>query len=95
MSKYRNKEALEVGSGDEVTETLLEITPLARQTFDSVVNVDDLRDAVLEDYDERQAAKAQSQVNEAPVPNHRCNSINRNKTDRDRYVSLLIDLVSG
>ena len=25
MSKYRNKEGLEVGSGDEVTETLLEI----------------------------------------------------------------------
>ena len=66
MSKYKKKEALEVGSGDEVTETLLEITPLARQTFDSVVNIDDLRDAVLEDYDERQAAKGQSQVNEAP-----------------------------
>ena len=64
MSKYRKKEALEVGSGDEVTETLLEITPLA--TFDSVVNIDDLCDAVLEDYDEREAANAQSKVNEAP-----------------------------
>ena len=66
MSKYRKKEALEVGSGDEVTETLLEITPLVRQTFDSVVNVDDLREAVMEDYEQRQAAEAELQVNEAP-----------------------------
>ena len=31
MGKYRQKP--DVGSGDEVTETLLEITPLARQGF--------------------------------------------------------------
>ena len=65
MSTYRKKEAL-VGSGDEVTETLLEITPLARQTFDSAVNIDDLREAVMEDYKQRQAAEAELQVNEAP-----------------------------
>ena len=59
---------MEVGSGDEVTETLLEITPLVRQTFDSIVNGDDIRDAVLEDDEERQAAVAQAQVDEAPAP---------------------------
>ena len=49
MAKYRQKP--DVGSGDEVTETLVEITPLARQGFDAVVNIPDLRQAVDENYD--------------------------------------------
>ena len=44
MGKYRQKP--DVGSGDEVTETLLEIMPLARQGFQDMVNRNDLLDAV-------------------------------------------------
>ena len=44
MGKYRQKP--DVGSGDEVTETLLVIMPLVRQGFQDVVNHDDLLDAV-------------------------------------------------
>ena len=51
MGKYRKKP--DVGSGDEVTETLLEITPLARQAFDDVVNHNDLLDAVNAEREER------------------------------------------
>ena len=64
MGKYRQKP--DVGSSDEVTETLLEITPLARQGFDDVVNVPDLRQAVDEDYDERQMREAQKQKEATP-----------------------------
>ena len=40
MGKYRQKP--DVASGDEVTETFLEITPLARKAFNDVVNRSDL-----------------------------------------------------
>ena len=64
MGKYRQKP--DVGSGDEVTKTLLEITPLARQGFDNVVNIPDLRQAEDEDYDERQMREAQKQKEATP-----------------------------
>ena len=64
MGKYRQKP--DVGSGDEVTKTLLEITPLVRQGFDDVVNIPDLRQAVDEDYDERQKREAQKQMEATP-----------------------------
>ena len=51
MGKYRQKP--DVGSGDEVTETLLEITPLVRQGFQDLVNRDDLLDAVNAEREER------------------------------------------
>ena len=44
IGKYGQKP--DVGSGDEVTKTLLEITPLARQGFAEVVNRDNLLEAV-------------------------------------------------
>ena len=55
MGKYRQKP--DVGSGDEVTETLLEITPLARQGFTEVVNQDDLLEAVDREREREQAGK--------------------------------------
>ena len=59
QTKYRQKP--DVGSGDEVTETLLEITPLVRQGFDAVVNIPDLQQAVdNNNYEERQAGKLSS-----------------------------------
>ena len=64
MGKYRQK--LDVGSGDEVTETLLEITPLARQCFKDVVNCNDLLDAVNAEREERLARQAEVQVLQAP-----------------------------
>ena len=64
MAKYRQKP--DVGSGDEVTETLLEITPLARQGFQEVVNRDDLLDAVNTEREERLARAAEPQEEEAP-----------------------------
>ena len=63
MGKYRQKP--DVGSGDEVTETLLEITPLARQGFQDVVNHDDLLDAVNAERQERLERQAEVQVLEA------------------------------
>ena len=51
MGKYRQKP--DVGSGDEVTKTLLEIMPLARQGFEDVVNRNDLLDAVNAEREER------------------------------------------
>ena len=68
MSKYRNKEGLEVGSGDKVTETLLEITPLARQTFNKVVDTENLLHEVREEFNQRQAAARAQQDIEAPAP---------------------------
>ena len=64
IGKYRQKP--DVGSGDEVTEKLLEITPLARQGFDVVVNIPDLRQAADEDYDKRQMRKGQQQEEGTP-----------------------------
>ena len=63
MGKYRQKP--DVGSGDEVTETLLEIMPLARQGFQDVVNRDDLLDAVNAEREERLERQAEAQVLEA------------------------------
>ena len=63
MGKYRQKP--DVGSGDEVTETLVEIAPLARQGFEEVVNHDDLLDAVHTEREERLARQADVQVLEA------------------------------
>ena len=63
MGKYRQKP--DVGSGDEVTETLLEITPLARQGFQDMVNRDDLLDAVNAEREERLERQAEVQVLEA------------------------------
>ena len=64
MGKYRQKP--DVGSGDEVTETLLEITPLARQGFDDVVSIPDLRQAVDEDYEERKKREAEKKTEATP-----------------------------
>ena len=64
MGKYRQKP--DVGSGDEVTETLLEIMPLARRGFDDVVNIPDLREAVDEDYEERKKREAEKQTETTP-----------------------------
>ena len=63
MGKYRQKP--DVGSGDEVTETLLEIMPLARQGFQDVVNRDNLLDAVNVEREERLERHAEVQVLEA------------------------------
>ena len=63
MGKYRQKP--DVGSGDEVTKTLVEIAPLARQGFEEVVNHDDLLDAVHAEREERLARQADVQVLEA------------------------------
>ena len=57
MGKYRQKP--DVGSGDEVTETLLEIMPLVRQDFQEVVNRDNLLEAVDAD---RERADWQGQL---------------------------------
>ena len=63
MGKYRRKP--DVGSGDEVTETLLEIMLLVRQGFQDVVNCDDLLDAVNAEREERLERQAEVQVLEA------------------------------
>ena len=63
MGKYRQKP--DVGSGDEVTETLLEITPLARQGFEDVVNRNDLLDVVNAEREERLERQSEVQVLEA------------------------------
>ena len=63
MGKYRQKP--DVGSGDEVTETLLEITPLVRQAFKDVVNRNDLLDAVNAEREERLERQSEVQVLEA------------------------------
>ena len=63
MGKYRQKP--DVGSGDEVTETLLEITPLARQGFQDVVNHNDLLDAINAEREERLERQSEVQVLEA------------------------------
>ena len=63
MGKYRQKP--DVGSGDEVTKTLLEITPLARQAFNDVVNRNDLLDAVNAEREERLERQSEVQVLEA------------------------------
>ena len=63
MGKYRQKP--DVGSGDEVTETLLEIRPLARQGFEEVVNHNDLIDAVNAEREERLERQSEVQVLEA------------------------------
>ena len=63
MGKYRQKP--DVGSGDEVTETLLEIMPLARQGFQDVVNHNDLLDAVDAEREERLERQSEVQVLEA------------------------------
>ena len=55
MGKCRQKP--DVGSGDEVTETLLKITPLARQGFTEVVNQDNLLEAVDTEREREQAGK--------------------------------------
>ena len=68
MSKYRKKEVLEVGSGDEVTETLLEITPLVRQTFNKIVDTDSLLNEVEEEFIQREATGRAQQNVEAPAP---------------------------
>ena len=60
MEKYRKKP--DVGSGDEVTETLLEITPLARHAFDDVVNRNNLLDAVNAEREERLERQSEVQV---------------------------------
>ena len=63
MGKYRQKP--DVGSGDEVTETLLEITQLARQGFQDVVNCNNLLDAVNAEKEERLERQSEVQVLEA------------------------------
>ena len=63
MGKYRQKP--DVGSGVEVTETLLEITLLARQGFQDVVNHNDLLDAVNAEREERLERQSEVQVLEA------------------------------
>ena len=63
MGKYRQKP--DVGSGDEVTETLVEIALLARQGFEEVVNHDELLDVVNAEREERLARQAEVQVLEA------------------------------
>ena len=63
MGKYRQKP--DVGSGDEVTETLLEIMPLARKAFNDVVNRSDLLDAVNAEREERLERQSEVQVLEA------------------------------
>ena len=63
MGKYRQK--LDIGSGDEVTERLLEITLLARQGFQDVVNCNDLLDAVNAEREERLERQSEVQVLEA------------------------------
>ena len=63
MGKYRQKP--DVGSGDEVTVTLVEIVSLVRQGFEEVVNRDDLLDAVNAEREERLARQAEVQVLEA------------------------------
>ena len=60
MGKYRKKP--DVGSGDEVTETLLEITPLVRPAFDDVMNRNDLLDAVNAEREERLERQSEVQV---------------------------------
>ena len=57
MGKYRQKP--DVGSGDEVTETLLEIMSLVRQGFQEVVNRDDLLEAVNAERESRLARAAE------------------------------------
>ena len=64
MGKYRQRP--DVGSGDEVTETLLEIMLLARQGFGAVVNMPDLRQAVDEEYEERLMREDQQQTEGTP-----------------------------
>ena len=56
----------DIGSGDEVTEILLEITPLVRQGFDAMVNRSDLQWALDDAYKERQARATQQQEEETP-----------------------------
>ena len=63
MGNYRQKP--DVGSGDKVTETLLEITPLARQGFPDVVNCNELLDAVNAEREERLERQSEVQVLEA------------------------------
>ena len=63
MGKYRQKPDVE--SGDEVTETLLEIMPLARQGFQDVVNHNNLLDAVNAEREERLERQSEVQVLEA------------------------------
>ena len=63
MGKYRQKP--DVGSGDEVTKTLVEIVPLARQGFEEVVNCDDHLDAVNAEREERLARQTEAQLLEA------------------------------
>ena len=63
MGKYRQKP--DIGSGDKVTETLVEIVPLARQGFEEVVNRDNLLDAVNAEREERLEREAEVQVLEA------------------------------
>ena len=63
MGKYRQKP--DVGSGDEVTETLLEITLLARQGFQDVVNCNNLLDAVNAEREEKLERQSEVQVLEA------------------------------
>ena len=63
MGKYRQKP--DVGSGDEVTKTLLEITLLARQAFNDMVNCNDLLDAVNAEREERLERQSEVQVLEA------------------------------
>ena len=96
MSKYKKSGELEVGSGDEVTKTMVEITPLTRQMFDSIVNPGDLRHAVLDTYKEREAHReAAKQVDEAPTTIVMIVSIKIQPTETGMCVSHLIDLVSG
>ena len=63
MGKYKQKP--DVGSGDEVTKTLLEITPLAKQGFQDVVNRNDLLDAINAEREERLERQSEVQVLEA------------------------------
>ena len=63
MGKYTQKP--DVGSGDEVTETLLEITLLVRQAFNDVVKHNDLLDAVNAEREERLERQSEVQVLEA------------------------------
>ena len=60
MGKYRQKP--DVGSGDEVTKTLLEITLLARQGFEDMVNHNDLLEAVNAEREERLERQSEVQV---------------------------------
>ena len=65
MGKYRQKP--DVGSGDEVTKTLLEIILLVRQGFEEVVKRDNLLEAVDAERESRLARAAEQWQEETPV----------------------------